>query len=110
MQTFGLGEINSELPIEIGDKIRIYEKSFGRIYSLIVTELNDETIAGKLAANPEVVTTVRWDEISRIELRQFDGTETTALVVLLLVLGYAVADVVGDAFDSIGDAFGSNEN
>ena len=47
-QTYSLDQVNSDLPIDIGDKIKIYEKKFGREYRIIVTEVSEEAIKGKL--------------------------------------------------------------
>ena len=102
-QTYSLNQVNSDLPIDIGDKVKIYEKSFGREYRIIVTEVSEETIKGKLALDSERITTVRWEDIGRIELELPDASKTTTLAVigliLLLGLRYAVKDIA-DSFDS----------
>lgn len=103
--TYNLNQINSELPIEIGDEVKIYEKDFGRQYRIIVTAVSEETIKGKLVVDPERITTVRWDEISRLELKQSDNTATAGLVALLLVLLLAVAYAAADATDNVNDTF-----
>ena len=112
-----MGQVNSDLPIEIGDEVKIYEiyeDGFGREFTMIVSEISAETIKGELSENREVVTTVRWDEISRIEHRQPDSAATITLVVLALVLvlvmGLATADAVKDIDDSLEDAFDDNED
>ena len=114
VQSYSVGQVNSELPIEIGDEVKIYEKVFGRQYRIIVTAVSEETIKGKLVADPERITTVRWDEISRIELRQSDSAATAGLIALLLALGFAIASAVEDTSDDVGDsfedAFGAEEN
>jgi len=81
-----MGQVNSELPIEIGDKVKIYEKSFGREYRIIVTEVSEETIKGKLVVDPTRITTVRWEDIGRIELKQPDGSKTATLIVVIIGL------------------------
>ena len=87
MQAYRIDQENHDLPIEIGDKIALHEKNSGQVYQLVVTELDAETIKGKLDADSETVTTVRWDEISYVELRRIDGPKTALLITILLVLG-----------------------
>ena len=85
-QTYSLNQVNSDLPIDIGDKVRIYEKNFGGEYQIIVTEVSEETIKGKLVVDPERITTVRWEDIGRIELKQPDGSKTATLIVVIIAL------------------------
>ena len=83
-QTYSLNQINSDLPIDIGDKVKIYEKSGGREYRIIVTGISEETIKGKLIVDQERLTTVRWEDIGRIELTQPDGAKTATLIVVII--------------------------
>lgn len=102
------------MPIAIGDKVKIVEKDFGGEYQIIVTEISEETIKGKVVGSPERITTVRWEDIGLIELDQPDSTATAGLVALLLALllavAYAVADTTDDINDTFEDAFGSEES
>ena len=86
VQSYSMGQVNSELPIEVGDEVKIYEKSFGREYRIIVTEISEETIKGKLVVDPERITTARWEDIGRIELKQPDGSKTATLIVVIIGL------------------------
>ena len=85
-QTYSLNQVNSDLPIDVGDEVKIYEKSFGREYRIIVTEISEETIKGKLVVDPERITTARWEDIGRIELKQPDGSKTATLIVFIIGL------------------------
>jgi len=85
-QTYSLNQVNSDLPIDVGDEVKIYEKSFGREYRIIVTEISEETIKGKLVVDPERITTARWEDIGRIELKQPDGSKTATLIVVIIGL------------------------
>lgn len=96
-QTYSLNQVNSDLPIDIGDKVKIYEKSFGREYRIIVTEVSEETIKGKLVAEPERITTVRWEDIGRIELKQPDGSKTATLIVVIIGLLFFIAKSFADS-------------
>ena len=99
-KSYSLGQINSDLPIEIGDKVKIYEKSFGREYRIIVTEVSEETIKGKLEVDPERITTARWEDIGRIELKQPDSFKTATLVVIIIgVLYFMVKSLADDLCD-----------
>jgi len=86
VQSYSMGQVNSELPIDVGDEVKIYEKSFGREYRIIVTEISEETIKGKLVVDPERITTARWEDIGRIELKQPDGSKTATLIVVIIGL------------------------
>ena len=104
-QTYSLHQVHSDLPIEIGDKVRIYEKSFGREYQIIVTEVSEETIKGKLVVDPETITTARWEDIGRIELEQTDGSKTAALIIVIIGLLVFIANsFVDNLCDSFKDS------
>jgi hypothetical protein len=96
-QTYSLNQVNSDLPIDIGDEVKIYEKSFGREYRIIVTEISEETIKGKLVVDPERITTARWEDIGRIELKQPDGSKTATLIVVIIGLLVFIAKSLADS-------------
>ena len=83
IQTYGLHQINSELPIEVGDKIKIFlhDSSFSDLH-IIVTEINEKSIRGKRVSGTKLEVTVPWNEIGRIEARQPDSSKTTLLVLI----------------------------
>lgn len=95
-QTYSLNQVNSDLPIDIGDKVKIVEKNGGREYRIIVTEVSEETIKGKLVVDPERITTVRWEDIGRIELTQPDGAKTATLIVIIIGILYFMAKSLAD--------------
>lgn len=82
--SYRLNEVNSDLPIKVGDKVKIHEKYFGRKYSIVVMEVTEEAIKGSFPYDKSRVTTVPWDHIARIDLQQPDGGKTATLVVIIL--------------------------
>ncbi|MDH3494740.1 MAG: hypothetical protein OEM82_14395 [Acidobacteriota bacterium] len=105
LNSYGPDQISPELPIKLGDEVKIYERNFGRIYKLVVTDLTEETIKGKLVLNPKIITTVRWEEIARLELRQPDSTKTTLATILGILL---VIDLI-DLAEHVGCAISLNQ-
>ena len=90
-RSFLLNEIGPDLPIKVGDEVKIHEKYFGRSYWIDVTEITDEAIKGAFPYDASRVTTVPWDHIARIELKEADSHKTVALtaaiVVVIAILG-----------------------
>ncbi len=106
LKTFGLHQIDPDMPIETGDTITVYlNNQLLSEHQIIVTAKNEAVIMGKMVKDPDRVMTLRWDEIYRIEARQFDGTKTTTLIVLGIIIILGVASVVEDVIEDIKDIF-----
>ena len=104
IQTYGLDQMNSDLPVKVDDRVRIFiNNSQLSEFHIIVSAITDESIKGALVSDPERKVSFLWDEIIRMEHRQSDSTETTTLVALLLALGFAAALIVEDISESLGN-------
>jgi hypothetical protein len=101
MQAYRGEQINADLPIMMGDRVKIYEKGGGRQFEMIVSEVSAETIKGPLVENPDITTTVSWDEIDQVDIRQFDTAKTGGIVILVVFLLKVLADVTEETAESI---------
>jgi hypothetical protein len=110
IQTYGLDQINSDLPIDVGDKVRVFinNNQFSEFH-ITVSAITDESIKGALVSDPAIEVTLLWDEIARMELRQPDASKTKALTVIGIVLFLGLLLAVKDIAESF-DSLGSNTN
>ena len=103
LQTFRFDEVNPEMPVQVGDEVRIYlydAQPGGADFR--VTAVTDQAISVRpIPGDDARQVTYRWDQIARIDARQFDAGKTTILV----VLGLLLVDAVGDLGESLEDLF-----
>jgi hypothetical protein len=107
LRSYGLDEIDSDLPIDVGDQVTIYlnDENFTE-KNIVVTEITGEAITGTLVSDPTTGVSFPRDEIGRVEERQFDGVKTSILGLGILFSIYLlgdIADSVNDSYDSATD-------
>ena len=103
-------QFGADIPLQPHDKITVIlnDQNFTR-YELFVVSVNPDSLQGKPVDDPEQTLQLRWDEISRIEARQFDRRKTAIWAVVIGLLLIAIVDTTGDVFEDLGDLFSSEE-
>ena len=108
IKTYGLDQVNSELPIEVGDKVTIFvnDSKFSQ-FEINVIATSETLIRGTMVSDPKTIKAFRCDDIGRIEARQFDSGKTVVLVIIVLLVAIAGAELGEDIVCAI--SFGSAE-
>lgn len=68
VRTYEFDEIKPDIPVNIGNEVRVLEKGEREAVEMIVTAIDQHTISGQTLEQPSRIQEIRWSDISLIRV------------------------------------------